>query len=374
MYTVRKTGIISRAAAFGCSVLLALCSLLVSACDSSKPVRIGLAASFSGKDYMLGVDGRNAIELFVHQVNSGGGVHGRPIELHTRDLTSSLDTVLPSDTDLIEAGVEAIIGHFTSSEVEAALSLVNKYQIPLLSPAATSESLSGKDDYFFRTVMSSRQDGTVLADHMKQSGYSDLLIISTALNPAYVNTYTDGLYSAINVVADLRYTAISEINSALLATVPPFDCVLIIGSSIDTGTIAQTLKAAGLEKQLYASGWAGNDDLIEYGGRSVENLLFVHQINPELPDIVEFSKIFKDVYGSDPGYGAIEAWDTMLYLHTVLLARKPNEKLYDTIKRVRDFQGISGHIYIDTYGDASRPLYLKAVENGRIAIRGIVGD
>ena len=43
-----------------------------------------------------------------------------------------------------------MIGEVCSAASLGALGVINKFQIPLISPASTSPALSIKDDYFFR--------------------------------------------------------------------------------------------------------------------------------------------------------------------------------------------------------------------------------
>jgi ABC-type branched-subunit amino acid transport system substrate-binding protein len=45
-----------------------------------------------------------------------------------------------------------MIGDICSAASLAALSVANKFQVPLVSPASTSTALSSAGDYFFRRV------------------------------------------------------------------------------------------------------------------------------------------------------------------------------------------------------------------------------
>lgn len=348
--------------------------LLTLSCRQTGTIAVGFAASLSGKDYMLGVDGRNAVELFIREANQQGGIQGKQLQLLIRDLESDLTKVIPADTNLQEQGVVAIVGHFTSAEVETALPFINHKELPLISPAATSESLSDKNDFFFRTIMSSRDDGSVLANHIRSRDLQRILVIATALNPAYVTTYLDGLSKELEIAEFLEYTQLNDIDSRLSRITAEVEAICIIASSIDTGTIAQLLRSKGWLQPLYASGWAGNNDLIHYGGTAVEGLIFVHQINPDLPEIREFSDKYSKIYGSLPGFGAIEAWDSMLYLYTALKIQKRSESLASALRRVHEFRGISGNIVMNSFGDAKRQLYIKTVQDGSIVTKGLAGD
>ena len=171
--------------------ILALAGLatLFSGCSRTQPLVIGFAASLSGPDSLLGVDGRNAAALFVQETNEAGGLDGRLLHLEVRDIGSNNSNVAPLTSELVEAGALLVVGYYTSSAALAAVAIPEPQRVPLISPSATSESLTGLKDGFFRTIMSSAGDGQYLARNMKQRGIERILVLGTAGNAAYVDTY-----------------------------------------------------------------------------------------------------------------------------------------------------------------------------------------
>lgn len=286
--------------------ILAAALLSAASCTPTGDIVIGFAASLSGKDAALGVDGRNAAELYVRQINAGGGIGGRKIKLVAKDFRSDDARIVPSDEELLRDGAVAIVGHFTSAAVNAALEFANREKITLVSPAATSTDLSGKDDLFFRTIMSSAKDPVFLAGHMRSRGATSLLIIKSSSNRSYTATYADHMRTAMNVVAEIEYGDAKAIDFGRIAAIPKIDAILVIANSIDTGTIAQALKIRGIRKPLYLSGWAGDDTLIEYGGEAVEGAIFVHQIDNTNESLGGFIDDYRAVYGVPPSFAAIE--------------------------------------------------------------------
>ena len=120
---------------------------------------------------------------------------------------------------------------------------------------------------------------------------------------------------------------------------------------------------------MYLSGWAANDDLIQFGGVAVEGAVFVHQINASLPSIKSFSEKYEKLYGSKPGFIGIEAYDAVSLIKNVMERYGTDRKtFYEGIKKVRSFESISGTIQLDAAGDAVRPLYIKKVVHGKIEV------
>lgn len=351
--------------------------VLFSGCTQPQPVVIGFAASLSGPDHMLGVEGRNAATLFVQETNEAGGIDGRPLHLEIRDLASDDTTVAALTRELVDAGAVLVVGYYTSSAALAALTIPEAERVPLVSPSATSDALTGLKDGFYRTIMSSAGDGPSLAHHMRERGIERILLLAAAGNAAYADTYAQTLGREPGIVADLRFTRIADIDYQYiesLATRPEEDryqAVVIIASSMDTGTLAQELSIRGLLAPLYVSGWAGTDDLVAFGGKAVDGAVFVHQTDQDHPGVQDISRRYADLYGMPPGFGAIQTWDAMsLAMDALEKADADPGRIGSELQAIDRFEGLAGTILLDEYGDAKRDLYLKQVDGMRIVTLG----
>lgn len=349
-----------------------MAAVLTLSCGTGKPFVIGFAASLSGNNYQLGLDGRNAAELYVRDVNSAGGINGRQVRLVIRDLGSTPSRVPTAVTELIHEGAKVIVGFYTSTEAVAAIEAARGTGVPLVSPAATASSLTGKDDGFYRTIMSSEGDAPILAGHMKSRGLTRVLILGATGNATYVDTYAIPLGSLVTVVGDIRFGSTAGIDWQNIGAIHDsvgYDAVLIIASALDTGALAQELNKRGLSAPLYASGWAGNKDVIEYGGKSVEGLVFVHQIDTEAEGVRHMAARYQEVFRTQPSFSAIQTWESMEYVCIALRqARGRSGQFAGALASIRSFQGLIGTITMDESGDASRKAFLKRVAKGSIIV------
>lgn len=353
------------------ALILAVLSV---SCAPRGEIVIGFVASMSGMDYMLGTEGRDAAFLFVDDLNAGGGIRGRKLRLEIRDLASDDSRAPEAVRDLHRTGAAAILGFFSSSSAIKALPELERTGIPAVSPTATSAELSGRDDSFFRTIMTSARDPEVLARRMFESGHSRVLFLAAAYNRPYYETYRTGLASRVELVDFLLYNRLDEIDYPRierLAGDPGFDAVMIVASSLDSGTIAQSLARRGIRRPLYLSGWAGNDDVLTYGGSAVEGAVLVHQVDASRAEDYPLSAKYREIFGASPGYGALETWDALLFLTEGLKAARGDPRnLRTALRGIRSFRGTLGTIRMDEFGDASRPLYLKRIVGGRFVVLG----
>lgn len=350
-------------------------SLLGVGCAPRPDLVLGLAASLSGPDYTLGTEGRDAAELYLAELNKRGGIAGRRLRLETRDLASD-NTKMPMVLrDLAAAGAGVVVGAYTSAAAQAALPVLDELGLVLVSPAATASSLTGLEDRFLRTIMSSERDAVVLGDIIRAEGLAPVLIISTALNAAYVETYERPLVEAGLVAQIMRFRNPADIDfervAALRSSAAPYRSVLVVANPLDTGTVAQTLALRGLDAPFFASGWAASDDFVRGGGRIVEGARFVHQLDLTDPALAKLSALYRAAYGSPPGYSAIQTWDAMRFVEEGLKrAAKGGLETLAALRSVKEFEGAAGPIRMDRFGDARRSLYLKTVRDGRIVVLG----
>ncbi len=356
------------------AVTLTVAAMLVS-CSPKPDIVIGFAASLTGSDYLLGSEGRNAARLFVRELNAGGGIEGRKLRLEVRDYASD-NAALPAVLgNLASAGAVAVVGAYTSSSVDAALPVLEGLGLPLISPAATATNLSGKEDLFFRTIMSSERDPLVLADLMRERNLGRALVVYSGRNLSYAEAYIAPLRSLIAVVDEISFLSVGDIDFTRVerARSGPagYQAVVIVASPLDTGTVAQELATRGLSAPLFISGWAGSDELFRAGGSAVDGALFVHQVDPGDPALDGFRKRYAEAFSEAPGYGAIETWDSLLFLAEALrLSIGKGISLREALSSIRSFEGAAGAIAMDAFGDAHRALYIKEARGGTMRVLG----
>ncbi len=349
---------------------LAALATLVS-CERAPEYVIGFTASLSGVDYLLGTEGRNAAELYVAKLNQEGGIRGHTVRLEARDHAGDLGALQGILRGLKDAGALAVIGAYTSAEAETALPVLAELELPLVSPSATAASLSGKRDWLWRTIMSGEWDAEVLARLMDQEGLGTLLVVASSRNRAYVNTYVQPLDAQGKVEALLVFDRPEQLDCAPYIQVASFDAILIIGNSMESAAVAQELRANGCAKPLFVSGWAGNVEFVRYGGASAEGARFVHQVDADHPGLEELKNDYFRVYGEEPGFSAIETWESLQFLCLALEGWSRGQvSLRQALEAISSFEGPTGTIIMDVNGDAKRPMYIKEVRSGNIVVVG----
>ena len=77
-------------------------------------MKLTRASDLSSKSSQLGVDARNAAQLYINEVNDTGGINGHPVELVVKDDGSDKNKAVLAHNDFNDEGVNYVIGHLTS--------------------------------------------------------------------------------------------------------------------------------------------------------------------------------------------------------------------------------------------------------------------
>ena len=145
----------------------------------------------------------------------------------------------------------AIIGHMTSSMSIAVLPLINKEKILIVSPTASTNKLTGIDDYFFRVTSPSINQTDHLARHsFKEMGLRNMAVVYDLSN----RTFSEGLYNnfksafmsmggtitSAETFLSGKEVAYLDLTKNLLDSEP--DGLLIVASALDTAMLCQQIR------------------------------------------------------------------------------------------------------------------------------------
>ena len=105
-------------------------------------VIFGQSAAFSGPAAQLGTDMKRGIEAAFHEINRRGGVHGRRLELVSRDDAYEPEAAIANTLYLInEARVFALIGAVGTPTSRSATPVAAEADIPYIAPFTGAEFL-----------------------------------------------------------------------------------------------------------------------------------------------------------------------------------------------------------------------------------------
>ena len=127
--------------------LLAICALADAASAqtpgvTAKTILLGQSAAFTGPAAQLGIQMNAGTKAYFDHVNSSGGVHGRRIELKTRDDRYEANLAIENTKKLIqEDRVFALVSYVGTPTTGAAMPILTEAKVPLVGPFTGAEVL-----------------------------------------------------------------------------------------------------------------------------------------------------------------------------------------------------------------------------------------
>ena len=347
-------------------------------CGKGKePVNVGFVGGLTGRLSDLGIAGRNGVILGVEEINEAGGINGRPVVLITKNDRQDPKVAVKVDRELIDEGVVAIIGHMTSAMSMAALPLINKEGILMISPTTSTNNLASIDDYFMRVMTPNKSETDHLAGHaFKAMGLRKMAAVYDLSNRAYTEGYFNNFRSEFKkmggeIILCETFTSGPDVSfknlAAALLESDPEDGLLIVAGALDTAMICQHIRMTGSKAPILSCGWAMTCDLLEHGGPAVEGVIFSRLLDGESQHetYLKFKERYGKRFGRDANFAASHGYEAAHLLFEALKRNDSPEELKGTILEQRIVHGVQGDFELDKYGDPQRKRFLITVKDGQ---------
>lgn len=361
---------------FGRATLAAVAAAVcLGSCSPPEPLKIGFLGGLSGRVTDLGTGGLNGVRLAVELRNKSGGVKGRPVELIEEDDQQDAETARQAVGRLIERKVAAVIGPMTSAMAIATLPQINDARLVMVSPTVSSEALSGLDDHFFRVASSTRHFARQSAEHYARAmGLRRIRPVFDLRNKSYTESWLRDFSAAFkatggSLLEPLGFTSGEEPRFASLAGLALADApdgIVILGNSVDTAMLCQSIRKIDPSIPIATSEWAATERLIELGGKAVEGVVIAQLIDRRStePSFIAFQNAYVTRFGQTPGFAGLYGFDAANVVFAALENKAAKQTLKEALLAQKTFAGTQKAIVFDDYGDTQGGTQLYAVRNG----------
>lgn len=160
---------------------------------SGAPITIGTISPNTGSLAAYGTAVTTAVDLAVSEINAAGGINGSQVKVVNADDQFDPTECLNAFNSLVSQGIGLIVGSVTSGCTSAITDAANEEKVCLLTPSATADSITTKDDYVFRACYADSFQGAIAAAYAKQKGFTDVGVVYCA-----ADTYSKGLYDSFS--------------------------------------------------------------------------------------------------------------------------------------------------------------------------------
>lgn len=321
--------------------------------------KIGYLGPLSGENASVGLSLLKGAELAKKELGADN------IEIVTEDSLCSKDKAPEALKTLIEKGVVAVIGELCSGASVAALPLANQNKIVLISAGSTSPKLSIEGDFFFRTVPPDSLQGQFAAQLVSKKGLKNLAILYT--NEEYGIAFADILKENFEKAGGKVVASVSFERNALdlrnqlnqIKKASP-EAIYIISNSLTSSVAALTqIKELSIKATILGSEGLQEQQIINDAGEAAEGLI----VTAVGSGTKAFKQSHKAEFGVEAGLFAAQGYDAFKALYLALSkGGKTGEEIKNTLPEV-EFDGVSGHIKFDKFGEVSGNYDVLIVED-----------
>jgi len=343
---------------------LALSTVVAASLYAADTVKIGVQAPITGKYANEGQSIDNFVKLIVDEKNAEGGLLGKQIEVVTCDDEAKAQKAAVCAKKLVNAGVFAVIGSYTSGATEAAQTTYYRKKV-LQTSDGTSDSLIGKKYWtFFRNSFPNSSQSDFTAEYMiKTKKYKNIVVLSDYSSySAGLGDATEASVKALggNVVFRGKVKAGTQNFTAMLTKVKAMnpDVIYYSGYYTDGGLIRAQQKQLQINADFIGGDSNDNPDFYKLAGAAAEGTVLINFQTPEIlpyPEAKKYLAAYKARFKMDPPsiWPVTNADGLRAVIEGVEKTNSfDTKKISDYIRNtMKDFAGITGPFNIREDGE-----------------------
>jgi branched-chain amino acid transport system substrate-binding protein len=331
-----------------------------SAFGQQRPLKIGASLSLTGTLAQSGDKCKRGYELWAADVNSRGGLLGRPVEFLILDDRSDAGTSARLYEKLItEDKVNLVIGPYGSAASFAATAVTEKYKYPMLLPSAASEAIFTRGyKYIFQlfppiaTIFE-----PLFGDLGTQFGYRRVAIINSS------DLYSKSVANAVDALAKKYGREIvmreefpldaSDLSSLMLKLRSARPDLIVGGAQLpDSMLILRQLKEAQvLPKAIALTPGPLKNDFAQALRSDAEGVMADYLWEPvdQQPESKNFTAKWRAAYKDDPDVQSAFGWVGGQLLEAAVKAAGAidNDKIRDAFLKLETTTLLPGKFKLD---------------------------
>lgn len=348
---------------------------------SKEPIKIGVLAPLTGDGAVYGEPARNLYQMVVDDINAAGGINGQTLTLvvedgkcNGKDATSAVQKLIEVDK------VQVIVGGICSGETIPSVAIAEAKKVVMFSPGASSPDLTGISPYFFRNYPSDAAQGRVLAEvAFNQKKWKTVAFLQEQTE------YAVGIYKSFSstfealggkVIKEETASGSTDFRSQLTKLKAAKADALFV----DTQTPAMS---ARVFKQMQDLKWkpaillndvTGGDPatVAEYKDL-LEGALTAQVLSDESnPKLQKMATDYVAKYGAEVPYKSSYApteYDALYIIRDAILAvGYDGEKIAQWSRTIKDWDGASGKVTIESTGDRIGGHTAEVIKDGKAEV------
>ena len=366
----------ARSASLGVAALAA--SLAFPGWVAAETLKIGVINSVTGPEAPIGENLTNGIKLAEEDLAKSG----TKVELVWEDDTGKPQIAMSAMEKLATRdGVAGVVGPYTSASANAVAKLAQRYQVPLLVPAAAKEEITRQGyQWVYRLNAPANVYAQVLLDAVTEVGKPKTIAFIYENTDFGTSTADAGKKYAekkgIKIVADEPYSKGSPDYRSTLTKVKSLnpELVFMVSYVVDAILLMRQAREVGLKPQAFLGGGAGFTTAQFASDKAISsNVLTSTQWADDVkwPGASEFAKRYQSKFGKEPTYHAACAYASMMIMADTAAKQGGDRKKIRNALASGGWKGIMGDVKFEAYdgytNQNKHPMLVLQIQNGNFA-------
>ncbi len=280
---------------------------------------LGQSAAFTGPAAQLGIQMNIGLKVYFDHLNAQGGVHGRKIELKTRDDKYEAKLCVETTRKLIEEDrVFALIGYVGTPTSQAALPIFTAARVPFVGPFTGAELLRDPFNRYIFNVRASYYDETEeIVEQLVSTGTKSIAVFYQ--NDSYGQAGLKGVELAmqrrkmkIAATATVERNTVDVAGAVKKITAVNPDAVVMVSAYTSIAAFVRAMKKAGSGAQFHNVSFVGSKALADTLGADGYGVAISQVVpfpwSPTTMIVREYQAFLKAARINDYNYSSLEGF------------------------------------------------------------------
>jgi branched-chain amino acid transport system substrate-binding protein len=286
---------------------------------TDKTILIGQSAAFTGPAAQLGIQMRAGAKLWIDHVNAIGGIHGRQIELRTRDDQYESKLAAENTKKLItEDRVFALFAYVGTPTSQASIPIFTEARVPFVGAFTGAELLRSPFNRYIFNIRASYYDETeAIVEHLTRIGARKIAVFYQA--DSYGQAGLDGTTRAltkrnmkVHALGTVERNTINVAEAVKTIHGSQPDAVVMISQYTSTAEFVRQMKKSDSLASFYTVSFVGSKALADALGKEGHGVTISQVVpfpwSPLTPIVKEYLDLAKKSGNVEVNFSSLEGF------------------------------------------------------------------
>lgn len=352
-------------------------------------ISIGFFAPITGPAAADGASAKNAVELGLKEVNDGGGINGRKVNLIIYDDRLNPQEAVAIANKLIEKDkVIGVVSGAYSGPTRVTAPIFQKAGMPMVAgyavhPDVTWDPKEKKpNDFCFRNGFLGEIEGAAAAEFaVKNLKAKKIALIfmdndfGRAISSGFAER-AEKLGAAILSKQMYKFPGEKDFRPFLtrIKEGNP-DVIFAAGYYNEAASMVRQAKELGIKSQILGEEGFDSPKFLEIAGPAAEGVIIATNLDRDDPRplVQNFLNNYRKAYNEDADMVGASSYDAfMILVNAIRKAGTDPKAIQKALLETKDYNGLTGKISRFVQGEVVKPVQIQVVKGGKFHRLGVI--